>query len=55
MQRENIATVPNLLTTSRIALTPYLGYLIVHGQYSPALTVLTVAAATDVVRCMNPI
>lgn len=47
--RENIYTVPNALTVSRIAMTPAIGYLIVTHQFEPSLALLAVAGLTDVV------
>ena len=39
-QRENLLTVPNVLTVSRMAATPYLGWLLAQGDVAnlkPAL------------------
>jgi len=44
-----ILTVPNLLTFSRMLLTPYLGYLVVAESYTMACVVFTVAGVTDLV------
>ena len=49
-KRENILTVPNILTTSRIVMTPYIAHLIVAGAHHPALVWFAVAATTDMVR-----
>ncbi len=46
--KENIYTVPNLLTLSRIVATPLIGYLIVEHCYYEASIALLVASATDV-------
>lgn len=45
--RENIYTVPNLLTLSRMAMSPVIGYLIVNGDFNNALSLLAVASLTD--------
>jgi hypothetical protein len=47
--RENIYTLPNLLTLSRIAACPLLGYYIVQGRMVPAALLLAYAGATDIV------
>ncbi|PWY99793.1 hypothetical protein BCV70DRAFT_200703 [Testicularia cyperi] len=44
---EDILTVPNLLTMLRLALTPYIGYLVTTHQFVPAVTLLFFAAVTD--------
>jgi len=44
-----ILTVPNVLTFSRMLLTPYLGYLVVAESYTMACVVFTVAGFTDLV------
>jgi len=44
-----ILTVPNMLTFSRMLLTPYLGYLVVAESYTMACVVFTVAGVTDLV------
>eukprot|EP00047_Mylnosiga_fluctuans_P006501 m.247315 g.247315 ORF g.247315 m.247315 type:complete len:259 (+) comp15348_c0_seq1:10-786(+) len=46
--KENILTIPNLLTTSRIFLTPVIGYNILYEHHSTALGLFVFAAATDV-------
>ncbi|KAH7106139.1 hypothetical protein BKA62DRAFT_633157 [Auriculariales sp. MPI-PUGE-AT-0066] len=46
-KRENIYTVPNLLTLSRIAACPILALSIVHGDFSTATFILAYAGATD--------
>ncbi|KAJ1557532.1 hypothetical protein HK405_015782, partial [Cladochytrium tenue] len=45
--RENIYTLANMLTVSRILLTPAIGAAIVAGDAGTALALLTAAAATD--------
>eukprot|EP00455_Lapot_gusevi_P050577 TRINITY_DN7356_c0_g1_i2.p1 TRINITY_DN7356_c0_g1~~TRINITY_DN7356_c0_g1_i2.p1 ORF type:complete len:276 (+),score=22.93 TRINITY_DN7356_c0_g1_i2:60-887(+) len=42
-----IWTIPNILTMGRMVASPYIGYLIVQGQYQVALGALFVAAFTD--------
>lgn len=44
---EDILTVPNLLTILRLALTPYIGYLVCTAQFIPAVSLLFIAAVTD--------
>lgn len=44
---EDIVTVPNLLTIVRLALTPYIGYLVCTAQFIPAVSLLFIAAITD--------
>ncbi|RUP48664.1 CDP-alcohol phosphatidyltransferase-domain-containing protein [Jimgerdemannia flammicorona] len=44
---ENIYTVPNMLTFSRILATPFVGYLIIHEQYPLALGTFVAAGVTD--------
>ncbi|XP_074027425.1 cardiolipin synthase isoform X1 [Leptinotarsa decemlineata] len=47
VERENVYTIPNFLCVARIAISPYLGWLIVQSEYDFALVVLVVAAVTD--------
>lgn len=47
--RENIYTVPNLLTVSRIISCPLLGYAIVQDNYVVATSLLVYAGLTDLV------
>jgi cardiolipin synthase len=51
MMRENIYTVPNMLSFSRLLLSPFCGYLIVQQDYTSAMAVFAVAGVTDMVRC----
>ncbi|CED82904.1 phosphatidyl synthase [Phaffia rhodozyma] len=44
---ENIYTIPNFLTVSRILSCPMLGYFIIHGDFVMATTLLGFAGATD--------
>lgn len=45
--RENIYTLPNLLTISRILACPILGYLIVKGNFAAATGLLIYAGTSD--------
>lgn len=45
--RENIFTIPNFLCIGRIAMSPYLGYTIINGDYSIAMGLMIAAALTD--------
>ncbi|GMT11413.1 hypothetical protein PFISCL1PPCAC_2710, partial [Pristionchus fissidentatus] len=45
--RHRVCTIPNALCVFRIGLTPVIGSLVLHGSYSPALTLFVVAAVTD--------
>ncbi|XP_030754498.1 probable cardiolipin synthase (CMP-forming) [Sitophilus oryzae] len=47
VEKENIYTVPNFLCISRIIVSPYLGFLIVQGNFDFALGILGFAAVTD--------
>ncbi|KAL8680593.1 MAG: hypothetical protein Q9186_003235 [Xanthomendoza sp. 1 TL-2023] len=44
---ENIYTVPNILTFSRLVAAPIIGYLILHEQNVAALSLFIYAGATD--------
>ena len=48
-QFENVLTVPNVLTISRVVMCPILGYLVVQNDYSTAFALFTVAGITDLV------
>ena len=48
-QRENIVTVPNMLTGLRIAMTPFLGYLVLQQCYPMACIIFVITGITDVV------
>lgn len=50
LQRENIFTIPNVLCVARIAMSPYLGYVILQDNYNLALGLLVFAGFTDLVR-----
>ncbi|EPT03049.1 hypothetical protein FOMPIDRAFT_1022636 [Fomitopsis schrenkii] len=47
--RENIYTIPNLLTVSRIIACPVLGWAIVHDNFEFATALLVYAGLTDTV------
>ena len=47
--RENIYTIPNLLTVSRIVACPVLGWAIVHDNFEFATALLVYAGLTDTV------
>lgn len=49
IEKENIMTIPNLLCVSRAALAPYLGYVVIQGDYKLAMGVLVVAGISDLV------
>ncbi|KAJ3028018.1 hypothetical protein HDV00_010699 [Rhizophlyctis rosea] len=49
LQKENIYTLPNALTLTRIAISPVIGYHILHANFTTALSLLTFAAITDLV------
>ena len=50
LKKEDIFTIPNLLSTLRILATPVLGYLIVTEDYATSLALFGVAGLTDMVR-----
>lgn len=47
--KENVWTIPNMLCMTRIALSPYLGYLIVNGNFEYALSFVAIASVTDLI------
>ena len=49
LKKEDIYTVPNLLSTFRILITPVLGYLIVTEDFVSSLIFFGVAGVTDMV------
>jgi CDP-alcohol phosphatidyltransferase len=49
-RRENIYTLPNLLTTSRIIACPVLGWSIIQGNFPLATGLLIYAGISDLVR-----
>ncbi|KAI9660300.1 MAG: hypothetical protein M1829_006502 [Trizodia sp. TS-e1964] len=46
---ENIYTIPNILTLSRLAAAPVVGYLVLHDQHAWALGLFAYAGITDLV------
>lgn len=46
---ENIYTLPNILTFSRLIAAPIVGYLIIHDLHIPALGLFIYAGITDLV------
>ena len=46
---ENIYTVPNLLTFSRLAAAPLVGYFVIHDCHGIALSLLAYAGITDLI------
>ena len=49
LKKEDIYTVPNLLSTFRIVITPVLGYMIVTEDFVSSLIFFGVAGVTDMV------
>ena len=49
LKKEDIYTVPNLLSTFRIVITPVLGYLIVTEDFVSSFIFFGVAGVTDMV------
>ena len=50
LQKENINTIPNILTLGRILCTPVIGYLVVADSFTWALGLFVCAGITDMVR-----
>ncbi|EED12485.1 phosphatidyl synthase [Talaromyces stipitatus ATCC 10500] len=46
---ENIYTVPNILTFSRLLAAPAVGYLLVHNHHTAALSLFAYAGITDLI------
>ncbi|KAF3400019.1 hypothetical protein F1880_008272 [Penicillium rolfsii] len=46
---ENIYTIPNVLTFSRLVAAPVVGYLLVHDYHAAALSLFAYAGITDLV------
>ncbi|THC87710.1 hypothetical protein EYZ11_012844 [Aspergillus tanneri] len=46
---ENIYTIPNILTFSRLVAAPMVGYFLVHNQHVAALSLFAYAGITDLV------
>lgn len=49
LQLQRIWTIPNILSTSRIAMAPLLGYLVGSGQTKAAICLLAACGASDLV------
>jgi len=47
IERENLYTIPNALCMGRIIMSPYLGYVIVQGDFSLAMGLMVAAGLTD--------
>ncbi|XP_013192095.2 probable cardiolipin synthase (CMP-forming) [Amyelois transitella] len=47
VERENPFTIPNILCMARIAMSPYLGYVILQDNYTLALGLVAFAGITD--------
>jgi phosphatidylglycerophosphate synthase len=45
--RENIYTIPNILTASRLVAAPFIGYCILHDYHATALALFAYAGITD--------
>jgi cardiolipin synthase (CMP-forming) len=45
--RENIYTIPNILTASRLVAAPFIGYCILHDHHALALGLFAYAGITD--------
>jgi len=52
-ERENIMTIPNMLTISRAVLSPYIGYVIVQGDFTLGMSLLAFAGVTDLVSFLG--
>lgn len=52
VERENIVTIPNILCVARSAFAPYIGYVIVQGDYQLAFGLLVFAGITDLVSLL---
>ncbi|ELQ42136.1 phosphatidyl synthase [Pyricularia oryzae Y34] len=47
LARENIYTIPNILTASRLVIAPFIGYCIVHDYHATALGLFAYAGVSD--------
>ena len=54
-QKDNIYTIPNALSLSRIVMSPVIAYTVLNGQHSVALALFSVAGITDFVSLMADI
>lgn len=48
--KEDIYTIPNVLTFGRLLAAPYIGHLILHNDYNQALGLFVLAGFTDLVN-----
>lgn len=48
--KEDIYTIPNILTFGRLLAAPVVGYLILEQNYNEALGLFAIAGFTDMVR-----
>lgn len=46
-QRDRLVTIPNILSMTRIVLSPYLSYLLLQEHFVGALMLFTAAGLTD--------
>lgn len=46
--KENIYTIPNLLTVGRFIVAPYLGYMVLQENFHTGCVLLGIAALTDI-------
>lgn len=53
--QENIFTIPNLISVSRIALSPVLGYLVLVENYIFALGLFSLAGISDLVSHLRQV
>ena len=49
VERENVLTIPNLLCVGRAAMSPYLAYVVIQGDFNMAMGLLMFAGFTDLV------
>ena len=52
-QKDNIYTVPNALSLSRIVISPFIAYSVVSDQHLTALALFGVAGVTDFVSSFS--
>lgn len=45
--RENIYTIPNILTATRLVAAPFIGYCVLHDHHTMALGLFAYAGITD--------
>ena len=49
LQKAKVFTIPNLLSSFRVITSPYIGYLILTSNHTPALVLFALASLTDLV------